>query len=222
MYFIIYKTTNLINGKFYIGKHQTTNLYDEYVGSGKLLKRAIKKYGKENFYKEILEVYDTESKMNLAEKILVVIDREISYNLCDGGHGGFGYINRLGINNTNNHTIEHRKKSSELLKKQWEDDEYKINHVLKTKKLHRLGKMKRGYFGQRGEKDLEIFQLTHSVAAKEKRRNTYKTRSIGQGNKNSQFGTCWITNGVENKKIKKDDLDNWIVKGYSKGRIKII
>ncbi len=33
--------------------------------------------------------------MNLAEKILVVIDQEISYNLCDGGHGGFGFINRL-------------------------------------------------------------------------------------------------------------------------------
>lgn len=35
---------------------------------------------------------------------------------------------------------------------------------------------------------------------------------------NSQYGTCWITNGAENKKIKRDDLDNWISLGYYKGR----
>ncbi len=94
MYYTVYKTTNLKNGKFYIGKHQTKNLDDAYLGSGKLLGRAIRKHGRENFKKEILEVFDTEEKMNLAEKILVVFDLELSYNLCEGGNGGFGYINR--------------------------------------------------------------------------------------------------------------------------------
>ena len=89
MYYLIYKITNQINGKSYIGKHQTEDLYDDYMGSGKLLKRAIEKYGIENFTKYIIEIYDTEQKMNLAEKILVVTDNEISYNLCSGGHGGF-------------------------------------------------------------------------------------------------------------------------------------
>lgn len=93
MYFIIYKTTNIVNGKFYIGKHQTNNLDDGYVGSGKLLKRAIKKYGKDNFITEIIDIYDQEWQMNLAEKIYVVIDKEVSYNLCSGGKGGFSYIN---------------------------------------------------------------------------------------------------------------------------------
>ena len=86
MYFTVYKITNNINGKFYIGKHQTTDLNDGYMGSGKLLLQAISKYGKENFTKEILFIFETEEEMNTKEKELVVIN-EKSYNLCDGGNG---------------------------------------------------------------------------------------------------------------------------------------
>jgi hypothetical protein len=93
MYFIIYKVTNLINGKFYTGKHRTLNINDDYMGSGHLIKKAIQKYGIENFVKEIIRICGSEKEMNLAEKILVVVDQEISYNLCAGGHGGFGFIN---------------------------------------------------------------------------------------------------------------------------------
>ena len=92
MFYTIYKTTNKINNKYYIGKHQTKNLEDGYLGSGKLLKDPIKKYGKENFIKEILFVFFSEEEMNAKEKELVVVSEE-TYNLCPGGHGGFGYIN---------------------------------------------------------------------------------------------------------------------------------
>jgi hypothetical protein len=92
MHYTIYKTTNLLDGKFYIGKHQTKNIDDGYLGSGKLLDRAIKKHGRENFKKEILEVLETEEEMNATEKRLVVICDQ-SYNLSSGEHGGFGYIN---------------------------------------------------------------------------------------------------------------------------------
>lgn len=89
MYYTIYKITNKINNKFYIGKHQTEDLNDGYMGSGKLIRRAIEKYGSDNFVKEILHIFDNEADINAKEKELVVLSEQ-SYNLCDGGHGGFG------------------------------------------------------------------------------------------------------------------------------------
>jgi group I intron endonuclease len=100
MYFTIYKISNQLDGKFYIGKHQTKKLDDDYFGSGKLLGRAIKKHGKENFLKEILHVFDNEEEMNAKEAELVDIDSKMSYNLCEGGKGGFGYINSKGLQHT--------------------------------------------------------------------------------------------------------------------------
>lgn len=67
----VYKTTNNINGKYYIGKHSTFDLNDGYLGSGKILRLAIKKYGKQNFSREILRIFDTESEAQQYEKLLI-------------------------------------------------------------------------------------------------------------------------------------------------------
>lgn len=86
---IIYKTTNLINGKFYVGQHNTS-ANDGYLGSGKILKQAICKYGKDNFKREILEHCDSE---NINEKEIFWIaelsatDKNIGYNIAIGGSG---------------------------------------------------------------------------------------------------------------------------------------
>lgn len=91
IYYTIYKVTNKINGKFYIGKHQTSNINDSYYGSGRNIVKAIKKYGKENFYKEILFVFDTEQEMNSKEKEILTeefISSDKNYNLGIGGEGG--------------------------------------------------------------------------------------------------------------------------------------
>ena len=85
----IYKTTNLVNGKIYIGQHCGTN--PAYLGSGKLLKAAIKKYGQENFKREILEYCDNVDHMNEREIIWIArydsINPLIGYNLARGGGG---------------------------------------------------------------------------------------------------------------------------------------
>jgi group I intron endonuclease len=88
MFHIIYKTTNLVNGKYYYGVHSTKDINDDYLGSGSKLKNAIKKYGKENFSKEIIAVFSERKDALLKEKEIVNISLVISeecYNLTEGG-----------------------------------------------------------------------------------------------------------------------------------------
>jgi group I intron endonuclease len=97
MYYIIYKVTNKTNGKYYIGKHQTALLTDSYMGSGKLIRRAIKKYGSNNFIKEVLYTFDSEKEMNIKEKELVNHNDSLCYNLNEGGHGGWAFVHKNGL-----------------------------------------------------------------------------------------------------------------------------
>ena len=84
MFYTIYKITNQIDGKIYIGSHKTLDLDDSYMGSGKYLKLAQEKYGLENFKKEILFVFDTPELMYAKEKEIVneeFLALENTYNL---------------------------------------------------------------------------------------------------------------------------------------------
>lgn len=93
MFFLVYKTTNTINGMFYVGSHKTLDKNDGYMGSGIRLCHAIKKHGKELFKKEILcECIDAQ-EMYAKEKELVVLG-PMSYNLKEGGHGGWDAANK--------------------------------------------------------------------------------------------------------------------------------
>ena len=94
MYYIIYKTTNLINDKVYIGYHSTEDINDSYLGSGKLLKQAIKKYGENNFKRDILYVFPTKEEALLKESEIVneaFIYSESNYNIKLGGEGGWDH-----------------------------------------------------------------------------------------------------------------------------------
>lgn len=91
MFYLVYKITNQINGKIYIGVHKTSNDKDSYMGSGKALIRAQQKYGLENFTKEILHYCSSEEEMYNKEEELVnreFVIREDTYNLKVGGKGG--------------------------------------------------------------------------------------------------------------------------------------
>lgn len=89
----IYKTTNLINNRIYIGKHLKTEYDPKYYGSGKLLKLAIAKYGIQNFQNEIIYVADNVEDLNEHEKFYIKQYREqygaeMLYNIANGGDGG--------------------------------------------------------------------------------------------------------------------------------------
>lgn len=91
----IYKTTNLINNRSYIGKKQKEVFDPTYYGSGLILKEAIKKYGKENFSIEILNWATTAVELNKLEELYIDRHRLVNdlYNIAKGGDGGDTLIN---------------------------------------------------------------------------------------------------------------------------------
>jgi group I intron endonuclease len=203
MFFIIYKTTNTIDGKYYIGKHQTNKLNDGYIGSGKLLKRAIKKHGIENFHKEILYFCKDEKHMIALEKILVVPDKETNYNLCEGGKGGFSFINSTIWSNEKrkHHNIsvtpfvkghKHSSQTKERIRKSKIGNKNFLGKSLTDEHKNNISKAKKGIPVRGGHKRV--------------------------GKNNGSYGTCWITRNGVNKKIKKQDIDIWLCQGYTLGR----
>ena len=87
----LYKITNLINNKYYYGIHSTKNIDDGYMGSGSLIIKARKKYGVNNFHKEILYYFDTRESLLKKENEIVneyIIYDDNSYNLSEGGKQG--------------------------------------------------------------------------------------------------------------------------------------
>jgi group I intron endonuclease len=132
----IYKITNKVNGKIYIGAHSTDNPNDNYYGSGKLILRALDKYGVKGFDKEILHTFDTKEEMFAKERELVTqefVDRHDTYNVNIGGSAPPITI----------HTEESRARVSERFKGKPISEEHKAK-ISATKKA--------GYHPYRGKK----------------------------------------------------------------------
>lgn len=120
-FYVIYKVTNTINGKYYIGKHITKNLKDSYLGSGKAIRSAIKKYGRDKFIKEIIQICNTEDEMNKIEEQLVDTNDAMSYNMTIGGKGGWHYANKNSLGNTPD-AIESK---TQTMKEYWTEERRK-------------------------------------------------------------------------------------------------
>lgn len=92
MYGYIYITTNLVNGKKYIGQHKSEVFNPEYKGSGKLIKRAVNKYGKHNFEVKLLEKCNNKKELDDAEVKWILklncVSSDGYYNLASGGSNG--------------------------------------------------------------------------------------------------------------------------------------
>jgi transposase-like protein len=100
-HYIIYRIINLVNGYEYTGQHSTDKLNDSYLGGGCSITKSIKEFGKINFKKEILFVFDNFDEMNEKEKELVTREycqREDTYNIIPGGRSKFTYEKPLKYN----------------------------------------------------------------------------------------------------------------------------
>ena len=119
MYYI-YRITNKINGKTYVGQHKYKKLDDNYMGSGKLVRRAQKKYGIENFEKEILySRIQYKTTADDVERFAIAKERALGkaeYNIADGGQGGALRKGKTPWNKGKHHSEETKRKISDVMK----------------------------------------------------------------------------------------------------------
>ena len=207
----IYKITRIDgSGKYYIGMHSTDDLEDGYFGSGKVLWHSINRHGKEMHSKEILEFLPSRHDLKIRERELVneeIVNDPLCMNLKLGGEGGWDHITpeqraKAGLNGGfKGRSFEER---SVWSKASW----------LSATEERRAAA--RNNFASVAQPAACIAAATETANAK--RVTTMKDRGHMQGEKNSQFGTCWVTNGVKPIKIKKENLDEYLMNGYRRGR----
>lgn len=212
-YGYIYKITNLVNGKCYVGQHKYCgypNIDSSYHGSGRLIKQAFKKYGRDNFKEEILEWVKTKPEANKREK-------ELTYE-----HNALreqnGYVLKAGSEN-------YTEISDELLKL-YNSEEW-TQAISKRMKGNSNGKgavrteeykkaCSERMIGNKRGKGLKGYK--RSEEEKQRLSNTMK-RLIKSGNwdnflysqKGKHAGESWYTNGVTNIRAKT------CPKGFRKG-----
>lgn len=157
-YYFIYKTTNTVTNEYYIGKHETKNLNDNYLGSGLRLRNAIEKYGKEKFVREIIEFCESKNELNEREiyHINLHISEEKCYNIALGGQGGC--ISLF----PENPKYEEIKNKISRTKHKTSDLIYE-----RTTRLHE-------------EKRIGMYGKRHSEETKQKMRISQKGKSIGR------------------------------------------
>lgn len=204
-----------MNNKIYVGVHQTKSLDDGYMGSGKVIRRAIHKHGIENFTKVILETFENAEAMYAREAEIVdseFLKRSDVYNICNGGSGGWEYLNK--DSDLQRSKGERGNRKMKILRETDQEWNKKISEI------HSKAQLKtyiegRGVAGCFGELQSEMTKRAASSEAIKKRKQTFEERGHQRGEKNSSFGTIWITNEVESKKIKKTDS---IPEGWKRGR----
>lgn len=131
MPWIVYETTNKINGKKYVGVHkQDGDEFDGYLGSGKSLASAIGKYGRDNFERRTLHSFESEQEAYACEAEIVTEEwckRTDNYNLKPGGFGGWplNVPEFVANRNLSVRSINYRAKKSESTARLWSSPEYR-------------------------------------------------------------------------------------------------
>lgn len=209
-YNFIYKTTNLLSGKYYYGMHSTDNLEDGYMGSGRRLRYSLNKYGNENHKREIIEFCINRKELKKREKEIINLNeiaKEDCMNLMVGGEGGYVSIE---------HYLVTSKIGGEKHKKRMGNDEEYRKKTLSILDTNRKNMWDNIELKEKLLKNINWIGRSHKEETK-KRLSEIK-KGAGLGKDNSQYGTCWVTRIGENKKIKKEELPEYTSQGWVKGR----
>lgn len=221
MFYYLYEIRNNLNGKIYVGVHKTRDLNDGYMGSGKVINAAIKKHGIENFTKVILETFENAKAMYARETEIVTdefLARDDVYNLRRGGHGGFDYINKNGLDYKGfSSKSEHNRFISPMKTDYGEELRKKAVIAAHTPQAKQKRRETRISNVDRLKERMRLMQeAALSDESRKKRKETMSRNRHQQGERNSQFGKMWITNDVINRKVNQDSS---IPPGWRKGRI---
>lgn len=178
----------------YVGVHKTLDLNDNYFGSGKYLRAAMKKYGTSIFTKKILAVFDNPEEMfNMERKIVTeeFVKSKNTYNLGIGGSGG----NRVSKDH-HTHSPAHMSNMTTKLVASWSDETTRFERIEKVKKrntkFHKLGILKRPDWTGKKHKE----STKQKISEKNSKNRT--------GEANHRFGKCWITNGAVSRSVSKE------------------
>lgn len=215
VYGVIYKITNTINNKSYIGRRKCIKnklgLLHRYWGSGSYIKNAIKKYGKENFIKEYLDFAMSDEELDKLE--ILYIEKfgtyKNGYNQTVGGEHFRGEISNI---------KSIREKQSAWSKRFWSVQE---NHDILIQK-------------RTGRKNSDATKMLMSESAKKSWTDERRKKASESGNyihllppesRKSQIqkitGSKWVTNDVEQFYIKPCEIEHYLSKGFHLGKLKV-
>lgn len=242
-YHIIYKITNLVNQKIYIGAHSTNDINDGYFGSGKLLTQSIKKYGKDNFQKEILFTFLNPEDMFSKEKELVnedFIKRNDVYNIVTGGFGGFnkGSKNLKHIKNIKTGKIiaVDKSKLSNFLSDEWviggntPPNKGKVYVYKDDNRLAIYKKDLENYLNNGWNKGYKNSPTIGKIWIYLEKENKYTLCNVDEFEKYKELGwikkkwagvkkgTVWVNKEGIRKRILHEHLINFINQGWKQGK----
>ena len=247
MYGYIYETTCTVTGKKYIGMHKwdKPTIDTNYFGSGKILKQALKKYGKDNFTCVILKWCETREELLESEKYFIsevqAPINENYYNVEDGGQGGHCEFYYQPVTLKQLQTLDYGRHlpASSLQKKQLSERRTGIDVSDETRE-----KLRQNQLGKRCINNGKINKYVHSnqlnsylndgwqlgQIAKDRtdRINKFKStmnekdKTIWKQHLSDAFkDRRWVTNGLVNKQIKTEEIDDYLSKGFYFGRTKL-
>lgn len=227
IYGYIYLRRNKINNKCYIGQHKYPKfeIDPKYVGSGKLFRIALNKYGEDNFTYELLDYAESYEELNEKEEYWVEHYNTLvpnGYNLRGGGNGP-------------KFSIETRQKISLAIKHCWENEEYRKSIRKNMSDAHKG--VPSGMLGKKLTEEqlktwskVQIGRTWYNNGIREvtgyscpegfvKGRLPVK-ESVKQKFSKLSKGRIWVNNGVQEKFILPEELDDYLQKNYVRGRLK--